>query len=113
MSYISRFLRVVRYRVLSLIPLKYPQTWIMTSKKLFDLSNLRTKYEGEATAFLENSLVSRDDPLLQFHAWLQEVRDSGLTEPNAMTLATSTRYGLRISISNTFVVNRLTHPLKF
>ena len=104
MRYIIRLLRVILpYRFLNLIHSKYPPTWVMTSKKLFDLSNVRTKYEEEATAFLEDSLVSRDDPMLQLHAWLQEVRDSGLTEPNAMTLATCTRY--RSTVSNALILN--------
>ncbi|EDV28115.1 uncharacterized protein TRIADDRAFT_53373 [Trichoplax adhaerens] len=65
----------------------------MTSKQSYDLSNIRTKYESEATAFVEKELASRDDPISQFHAWLEAAKEFGIVEPNAMTLATCTSDG--------------------
>jgi pyridoxamine 5'-phosphate oxidase len=54
-----------------------------------DLAALRRDYASE-------SLTERDvnpDPLLQFEKWFEEAMHAGMLEPNAMTLATSTRDG--------------------
>ena len=53
------------------------------------LHNMRREYEaGELT---EREMAS--DPLEMFGRWLQEAVDAGVTEPNAMTLATATAEG--------------------
>jgi pyridoxamine 5'-phosphate oxidase len=52
-------------------------------------SDLRREY---AMASLDVGDVKRD-PLEQFRKWFAEARDSGLREPNAMTLATATPDG--------------------
>src|ERR1035437_4978268 len=54
-----------------------------------DVAHLRLDYARE-------SLTERDvdpDPILQFEKWFEEALHAGLIEPNAMTLATSTRDG--------------------
>jgi pyridoxamine 5'-phosphate oxidase len=54
-----------------------------------DLADLRRDYALE-------SLTERDvdaDPIRQFEKWFEQALRSGMTEPNAMTLATSTRDG--------------------
>jgi len=54
-----------------------------------NLADLRLEYARE-------SLTERDvdpDPILQFEKWFEEALHAGLIEPNAMTLATSTRDG--------------------
>ena len=54
-----------------------------------DLSNLRRDYANE-------SLTERDvdpDPIRQFEKWFGQATHAGMIEPNAMTLATSTRDG--------------------
>lgn len=50
-----------------------------------DLSTLRQEY---AAASLDESSVLRD-PMGQFAAWFDQAMDAGVTEPNAMTLATA------------------------
>ena len=55
-----------------------------------DLSDLRRSY---ALASLDVPDVDAD-PIVQFQAWFAEAQRAGLLEPNAMTLATSTREGL-------------------
>ncbi|MBC7896583.1 MAG: pyridoxamine 5'-phosphate oxidase [Cytophagaceae bacterium] len=55
-----------------------------------DLSDLRRSY---ALAALDVPDVDAD-PIVQFQAWFAEAQRAGLVEPNAMTLATSTREGL-------------------
>ena len=54
-----------------------------------DLSDLRRDYAHE-------SLTERDvdpDPIRQFEKWFAQAMRAGMIEPNAMTLATSTRDG--------------------
>ena len=54
-----------------------------------DLADLRRDYALE-------SLTERDvdaDPIRQFEKWFEQALRSGMIEPNAMTLATSTRDG--------------------
>src|SRR5665213_1164369 len=54
-----------------------------------DLADLRRDYARA-------SLTERDvhaDPITQFEKWFEEALHAGLIEPNAMTLATSTRDG--------------------
>ena len=54
-----------------------------------DLADLRRDYARE-------SLSERDvavDPIAQFEKWFTQAQGSGSVEPNAMTLATSTRDG--------------------
>jgi pyridoxamine 5'-phosphate oxidase len=54
-----------------------------------DLAGLRRDYALE-------SLTERDvdaDPIRQFEKWFEQALRSGMAEPNAMTLATSTRDG--------------------
>lgn len=54
-----------------------------------NLHDMRREYEaGELT---EREMAS--DPLEMFGRWLQEAVDAGVTEPNAMTLATATAEG--------------------
>jgi pyridoxamine 5'-phosphate oxidase len=56
----------------------------MSDWKPSDLSAARVSYDrGELN---ESDLLST--PLAQFEAWLQEAKDSGLPEPNAMVLTT-------------------------
>jgi len=54
-----------------------------------DASSLRKEYTSTG---LHEADVDRD-PIAQFHAWFENVVDSGLHEPNAMILATATRDG--------------------
>src|SRR3974390_2844138 len=54
-----------------------------------DLAGLRQEYAREA-------LTERDgdpDPIRQFEKWFEQASRAGMIEPNAMTLATSTRDG--------------------
>jgi len=54
-----------------------------------DLADLRRDYARE-------SLSERDvaaDPIMQFEKWFAQALTAGMIEPNAMTLATSTRDG--------------------
>jgi pyridoxamine 5'-phosphate oxidase len=54
-----------------------------------DLADLRRDYARE-------SLSERDvaaDPIVQFEKWFAQAQGAGMVEPNAMTLATSTRDG--------------------
>jgi pyridoxamine 5'-phosphate oxidase len=54
-----------------------------------DLADLRRDYARE-------SLSERDvaaDPIVQFEKWFTQAQGAGMIEPNAMTLATSTRDG--------------------
>ncbi|MGH7655003.1 MAG: pyridoxamine 5'-phosphate oxidase [Gemmatimonadaceae bacterium] len=54
-----------------------------------DLADLRRDYARE-------SLSERDvapDPIVQFAKWFTQAQGAGMVEPNAMTLATSTRDG--------------------
>lgn len=53
------------------------------------IENLRRDYRS---ATLSESDIP-DDPISQFSKWFHEALDSGLYEPNAMTLATSTHDG--------------------
>lgn len=55
-----------------------------------DLSDLRRSY---ALASLDVADVDAD-PIVQFQAWFAEAQRAGTPEPNAMTLATSTRDGV-------------------
>jgi pyridoxamine 5'-phosphate oxidase len=55
-----------------------------------DLSDLRRSY---AQASLDVTDVD-PDPIVQFQAWFAEAQRAGIAEPNAMTLATSTRDGV-------------------
>ena len=48
------------------------------------IADLRREYT--AAGLTETDLAA--DPLVQFQAWLQDALDAGLTEPNAMVLAT-------------------------
>ncbi|KAM6333898.1 pyridoxine-5'-phosphate oxidase-like isoform 6-T6 [Alca torda] len=58
-----------------------------------DLGPLRKSYRGDAEAFEEQHLASRD-PIQQFGAWFQEaVGCPDIGEANAMCLATCTRDG--------------------
>jgi len=50
---------------------------------------MRQEYEG---GFLDESQMTAD-PLEMFHRWLEEAVRAGVTEPNAMTLATSSPEG--------------------
>ena len=55
-----------------------------------DLAELRQEYARQA-------LGERDvdpDPIRQFETWFEQAMRAGMTEPNAMTLATATRDGL-------------------
>lgn len=53
------------------------------------LHNMRREYEaGEL-----NEKEMSSDPLVMFGRWLQEAVNAGVTEPNAMTLATATTEG--------------------
>ena len=54
-----------------------------------DIADLRLEYSRE-------SLTERDadpDPVAQFEKWFEQALHAGIVEPNAMTLATSTRDG--------------------
>ncbi|HXD24007.1 MAG TPA: pyridoxamine 5'-phosphate oxidase, partial [Gemmatimonadaceae bacterium] len=54
-----------------------------------DLAGLRRDYARE-------SLSERDvapDPIVQFEKWFTQAQGAGSIEPNAMTLATTTRDG--------------------
>src|ERR1035437_887806 len=54
-----------------------------------DLTDLRRDYA-------EESLTERDvdpDPIRQFEKWFEQALRAGMVEPNAMTVATSTRDG--------------------
>ena len=54
-----------------------------------DLAAIRKDYRLQ-------SLLEKDvdaDPLKQFEKWFQQAMNSGIEEPNAMTLATSTTNG--------------------
>jgi len=54
-----------------------------------DLAGLRREYSHQ-------SLTERDvhaDPIAQFEKWFEQAMGAGMIEPNAMTLATSTRDG--------------------
>ncbi|WP_238160530.1 pyridoxamine 5'-phosphate oxidase [Kribbella pratensis] len=54
-----------------------------------DLAEMRRTYGlGE---LLEDQMAS--DPIQQFETWLQQAREAGLAEPNAMVLATADRDG--------------------
>jgi pyridoxamine 5'-phosphate oxidase len=53
------------------------------------LADLREEYKGEP--FDESHLDT--DPLVQFQKWFSEARAAAIHEPNAMTLATSTKGG--------------------
>ncbi|MEV4260724.1 pyridoxamine 5'-phosphate oxidase [Kribbella sp. NPDC049584] len=54
-----------------------------------DLAEMRRTYGlGE---LLEDQMAS--DPVKQFETWLQQAREAGLAEPNAMVLATADRDG--------------------
>lgn len=55
-----------------------------------DLSDLRRSY---ALASLDLADVDAD-PIVQFQSWFGDARRAGIVEPNAMTLATSTRDGV-------------------
>ena len=59
------------------------------SKEKIRLADLRENYEQggltEAEIFA--------DPFLQFESWLSEAIEAGVTEPNAMTLATANKEG--------------------
>ena len=54
-----------------------------------DLESIRKDYRLQS--LLEKDVD--DDPIKQFEKWWQQVTESGLDEPNAMTLATSTPSG--------------------
>ncbi|MBE2225789.1 MAG: pyridoxamine 5'-phosphate oxidase family protein, partial [Ignavibacteria bacterium] len=54
-----------------------------------EIQNLRRQYSKST---LSASSVSKD-PFKQFEKWFQEVLNSGFLEPNAMTLATSSKNG--------------------
>jgi len=54
-----------------------------------DASSLRKEY---IRAGLHEADVA-PDPIIQFHAWFDNVIDADLHEPNAMILATATTYG--------------------
>jgi pyridoxamine 5'-phosphate oxidase len=54
-----------------------------------NLADLRREYARES---LDEKDVARD-PIVQFARWFQEALNSGLTEPNAMTLATADEQG--------------------
>lgn len=53
------------------------------------IADLRREYARES---LDEKDVARD-PIMQFARWFQEALNSGLTEPNAMTLATTNVHG--------------------
>ncbi|MEU0566744.1 pyridoxamine 5'-phosphate oxidase [Nonomuraea sp. NPDC005983] len=53
------------------------------------LAGLRRTYEGEP--LLESDLAA--DPITQFTRWFQDALESGLSEPNAMVLATASAGG--------------------
>ena len=64
----------------------------MTANKK-DLYGLRTPYVQEKP-FTENELVSRTNPMLQFHEWFEIALGSHeIKEPNAFCLATSSLSG--------------------
>ena len=50
-----------------------------------DIANLRLEYAAQT--LLEES--SAADPFTQFEAWWQQVLETQIVEPNAMTLATA------------------------
>jgi pyridoxamine 5'-phosphate oxidase len=54
-----------------------------------DLHDQRQSYERAA---LDESSVNTD-PIAQFQSWFNEVKESDIPEPNAMTLATATKEG--------------------
>lgn len=57
-----------------------------------DVSQMRTNYSE--TAFAEENLVSRTNPFLQFHAWLEEaLKCKDIREANSMCLSTCTKDG--------------------
>ncbi len=61
-----------------------------------DLSGMRVRY---AAGLLESELAP--DPLSQFTAWLEGVREAGLPEPNAMALVTAAPEGPEGAIAPT------------
>lgn len=54
------------------------------------IENLREDYRAKSL----NRSEILEDPIQQFGIWFQEALDSEIKEPNAMTLATSTRDGI-------------------
>ena len=65
--------------------------WPQLSKEM-DVSSLRIPYSS--VPFLEEDLVSKDDPINQFKSWFQTALHSGTEEqPNAACLSTCTTTG--------------------
>ena len=66
------------------------------SKEKIRLADLRENYqrgglsEGEVSA----------DPFVQFESWFNDAVEAGVTEPNAMTLATANREGCLLYTSD-------------
>ncbi len=59
-------------------------------------SELRSRVADLRRAYADRGLAEADlaaDPFTQFHAWLAEAVAAGLTEPNAMVVATADRAG--------------------
>lgn len=57
-----------------------------------DVSSERTAYSSRT--FTEEQLVSRTNPLLQFHAWFKEAQECAqIPEANAVSLSTCTKEG--------------------
>lgn len=63
----------------------------MTDKKLSinEIENIRREYRNEGLILREVD----EDPFVQFDRWFRQALKSGMVDPNAMTLATSTRDG--------------------
>ena len=59
------------------------------SKETIRLADLRENYERAGLA--EADVAT--DPFLQFERWFKDAVESGVTDPNAMTLATANREG--------------------
>ncbi|MEV0596819.1 pyridoxamine 5'-phosphate oxidase [Nonomuraea cavernae] len=60
-----------------------------TSSRPPSLAGLRRTYEGQP--LLESGMAT--DPITQFTVWFEEALSAGLTEPNAMVLATASAQG--------------------
>lgn len=54
-----------------------------------DVADLRRDYRGQPL----NRADVDDDPVVQFGIWFDQAIQAGITDPNAMTLATATREG--------------------
>lgn len=89
--YFKRVVLISHYKLLKLNKrlLKTPK---MSSNFSIDIGGMRAEYRNKNNVFTEDQLVAKE-PFLQFKAWFDEAcKTPEILEPNAMCLATSTRY---------------------